>query len=366
MESKLVPIKIRPNGAIIVDDSIRIDGDDYEGVDANINVAIYSHFHDDHFNDFEQAVGSCSRIYMTPETRAVAMAIFSQSDSNWIESRKNVMEVPINQEFEEDVNGKKFKIKLLNSNHILGSCQILIKTDEYSVLYSSDFMFKGTVTDEFLNSVKNVDYLILDSSHGLHSRNQKFDSPSIAKEKILKIAKEVTENKKGLIIRAHSGTMQKVMHWLDSEIDPDIPFLASEKEAKIAEVYSKFNFPIRNIENDEKWEQLYTSNHPFLRFISLGSGYLQCEITEPSVSSIRIGSSSKSNDGTPTNMHVVNIQEHADIDEVSMYVAKIAPKNVIIDNSNRQDNPDRAVQIKNEIEKIMPNTYLLPVNYLQK
>ena len=344
--------KVRPTGSIVIDEMIRCDGDDFAGLDSHIDIACFTHIHDDHIRALPDSIAQCSNVLMTKLTKELANEIFGENDSTWLDIRRNVFGLEIGEK-----HGKKigdYTISFIKNNHILGSGQLLVRSSEFSTLYSSDFTVPGT------DIVKDVDYLILDSTHGAFSRSQKFESPSMAHKLIVDKAKEILEiEKKPLIIRAHRGTLQKVMSWIRSEIDEQIPFFSNEIERKIATVYSRHGFECGDVKEEEEWNAYYLRNHPFVRFLPISTSPLDCEKVFPPVPSIRIGSSTSTSLETLTDMFIVNLQEHAIIDEVLEYVNKINPKYVIIDNSSRVSNPNNPSTLFQEIKKIKP-VYLSP------
>lgn len=346
--------KVRPNGSIIINDDVRCDGDDFAGIDIHIPTACFTHIHDDHIRALPDAIAQCSNVLVTQLTKELANVMFRNTgnDATWLNDRSNFIGMEFGEKNNKKING--CEISFIKCNHILGSAQLLVRAPNFTVLYSSDFSVPGT------EIVKDVDYLILDSTHGAFSRNQKFEPPSAAHKLTIDKAKEIIEYRnKPLIIRAHRGTLQKVMSWLRPEIDEHIPFFANSVEKNIASIYSRHGFECGEIKNEEEWEKYYLKNHPFVRFLAIGTNPLECELIYPPVPSIRIGSSTSSTLTNVNDMFTVNLKEHATIDDVIIYTKQMNPKYVIIDNSSRVANPDNAKSLFNEIQKIKP-TLLSP------
>ena len=59
-------------------------------------------------------------------------------------------------------------------------------------------------------------------------------------------------------------------------------------------------------------------------------------------------------------MYHINLKEHATIPEILDYVEETKPKNIIIDNSIRVENPDNASYLGDKIRKIHDSVILLP------
>lgn len=198
--------------------------------------------------------------------------------------------------------------------------------------------------------IDDIDYLILDSTHGEFSKRQEFESMLEGKKKIIgKVKQELSTGLRQLIIHANRGTMQKVMSWLRKEVD--VPFLAPRIEKNIADVYTKFHFPCGDVEDwEEKGIDYVKRGYPFIRFLPINS-IQQCQLVEPITHSIRVGASITSNLSQPEGMFVVNLQEHATINEIFDYVNRIKPKHIIVDNSQRVQNPANAQSLCNLLNK---------------
>lgn len=333
--------KIRPWGTIVIDDSITCDGGNPHGSEDDKHIACYTHIHDDHIDGLEDALGRTrSRVYATEETVTLSSALLKK-DYEWIKDRKNYFPL----EYNETKPDGDYDITFKKVNHILGSGQLLVRKKNLSVLYSSDFMSPGTDTDI------DVKYLILDATHGEHSTKQKFDEVREGKNNIINKAKEIMDGKKKqLNIHASRGTLQRVMSWLRKEFDDDYPFLANEIDSNLAEGYTISGHPCGKIENDDKnFLKYFESDHPYIRFLSSKIEPV-CELTVPSIPSIRVGSSSATSLQNNSNMFIVNLKEHASVEEIQSYVKEISPEHIIVDNSKRTQNPDNATYLKGILE----------------
>ena len=150
-------------------------------------------------------------------------------------------------------------------------------------------------------------------------------------------------SRKQLNIHASRGTLQLVISWIRTIIDdPDIPFLASKKDVNLAHGYSIYGHYCGKVEDDdENFRRYFDNRHPYIRFIS-NKNETNCEIVEPVVPSIRVGSSSVTSLENESQMYIVNLKEHATVEEVETYVDEIGPEHIIIDNSSRTQNPENA------------------------
>lgn len=320
-------------------------------MDDGKNIACYTHIHNDHIAGLEDALGGKkSHVFATEITKDLASALFMQ-DTEWIKDRINFHGLKINETFPV----ADFEITFKKAHHILGSGQLLVRKKKNSVLYSSDFILEGTHIE------KDVNYLILDVTHGKHSENQDFDDILESKKKIIKKTKEIMdEPKKQLNIHASRGTLQLVMSWLRNEVDEDIPFLANKQEINLAKAYTIYGHRCDVIKDDDVYFQQYLKNeHPYIRFLT-NAAETNCEIIEPVVSSIRVGASSMTSLENDSKMYIVNLKEHATVIEVCEYVKQISPEHIILDNSTRVSNPENATYLKEILEKKGYSVYLSP------
>jgi len=334
--------KIRPWGTIVIDDAITCDGGNPYGSEDDKNIACYTHIHKDHIGGLADALGRThSRVYATSETKTLSSALLKR-DSEWIKDRKNYFGLDYN----ETKPDGDYEITFKKANHILGSGQLLVRKKEISVLYSSDFILPGTVIE------KDVKYLILDATHGEHSEKQKFDEVLEGKKNLIDKTKEIMDGRtKQLNIHASRGTLQRVMSWLRKEVDSDIPFLANEIDINLAHGYTISGHFCGKIENDDdNFLKYFENNQPYIRFFSSKIESV-CEVTEPSVPSIRVGSSSSTSLENISNMFIVNLKEHATVTEIRSYVDEIGPEHIIIDNSKRTQNPENATYLQKILKK---------------
>jgi len=325
--------KIRPWGTLVIEDSILCDGKNFYGMDDGKNISCYTHIHSDHLNGLEDALGrSNSHVFATDITKNFSSALFMQ-DTEWIKERTNYYGL----KFNEVAYVGFFEISFKKAHHILGSGQLLVRHQNHSILYSSDFILEGTHFE------KDVDYLILDTTHGKHSESQDFDDTLESKKKIIAKTKEIMEDsKKQLNIHASRGTLQLVMSWIRDEVDESIPFLAKKKDANLAKAYTIYGHRCGKIEDDDQnFRKYFENEHPYIRFL-VNPVETSCEIIEPIIPSIRVGSSSMTNLVTDSRMYIVNLKEHATVSDVCKYVNKINPKHIILDNSSRVANPENA------------------------
>ena len=354
--------RVRPDGTIVMHDEILCDGADPHGFEVGKNITCYSHIHDDHIKGLDDRLGAPdSRVYSTEDTKKLASALF-QFDSEWINERTNYEGREFGKAHAKTVetNSKSFEISFLQSHHILGSAQILVRGNKNSVLYSSDFLLKGTVE----HVEKNVDCLILDATHGEHSERQDFDEPKDARIKVIKKVKEEVEKARDngdpprMNVQAHRGTIQLVMSWIREHVDLDTRFVTNRKDMNVARIYSDMGHECGVVEDEDYKIDKFFRNQSFIHFLPFMSMKPECEIIDP-LPSFRVGSTSNTDVENPEGMYRINLKEHATVPEVMEYVRECNPKHVVIDNSSRTK-PNNAVYLSHKIKDLGFNVSLSP------
>lgn len=364
-------VNIRRNGTIVLANSILCDGNDEGGMDFNKKITCYTHSHDDHLKGLDERLGvDKAEVYCSSATKKIASAIYQTSGIPILHERRNFKELDIPETVSLNVPYSKFKkvkLSLKKCHHILGSASVLVEADGTSIFYAGDFLKEGTHVE------KDVNYLILDATRGKHSESQVFDDKREARMKIVELAKKLFDKAEDdgcvprLNIHAHRGTMQLVMSWLREAVPYHTKFLASEVNCNIAKVYSEFGHECGDVEDEEgddlrykKIDRYAKENVSYIHFLPINEMPQNCEIFGNVVPSVRIGSSTTSSTNDPEYMYRINLKEHATIPEILEYVKETNPKNVIIDNSTRVDNPDNGSYLAQQIKKINKNVILFP------
>lgn len=221
----------------------------------------------------------------------------------------------------------------MESQHILGSAQVLVETDNTRIVYSSDFSYPGT---------KPVicDILVLDSTHGSSRFDAYADSTSL-KERLTDLVDCEIQAGKSITIRAHVGRLQHIMSVL-SEKFPDIPFLANTRNKKLVSVYRKYGMPITDIINLNSidGEKIIDSSSMFIDFKSNREGESTAEIDKRSavfnIGGRYLGHHTSIQEridksGTPTGIYDLELGDHANYPEILEYVRQCKSSLVITD-----------------------------------
>lgn len=307
---------ITKNGAVLLGDTIVCDG-----YDDSRRTAVFTHIHTDHTKFFETALGKCSENYVTRPTFELLVAL----KGDYLKLRNNLHAL----NFGVSIMPSNEKITLLESQHILGSCQVLVETsDGVKINYTSDFTYPNT------KPVK-CDVLVLDSTHGDPRFGTIVDRES-TERRFIDIVKEEIRRGQPVCVRAHRGRLQYVMHLVSATIHDDIPFLTSKDDAKIIPVYRKYGMPIRNTLTLDSWEgkKITKGTYPYVEFRTFGSSMTLKE--ESGMRRVLLAGLSSSGGTTirdnGNNVFQLEFADHANYQTIMDYVQKATPKVVITDN----------------------------------
>ena len=182
------------------------------------------------------------------------------------------------------LNGHRDYLTLLESSHILGASQVLLEThDHLKILYSGDISPRDVPS--------KCDILVIDSTHERSAldKNANMDSTKVSagegsaaapalnkntdRDMEHRLVEGVMENiaaKRKVCIHAHRGKLQHIMHILSEhdEMPPDIEFLANRTDIRVADVYKKYNYKIRDLVNIHAYEgkKIITEDYPYVEF----------------------------------------------------------------------------------------------------
>lgn len=334
---------VRPWGTVLLGKNVRCDGEAQTDLDRKI--ACISHIHEDHTSGFKDSLSQCDAVISSKTTKELLTVLHG---SMWLNNKNNFLGL----DFHEPYKYKDETITLFPSGHILGSAQILVESDDKKILYSGDYNVPGA------EIVKDVDILVLDSTHGdpVYNDNEPREKKM---DQIIKLVTEEIDELRPVIIRSARGKLQFLMHILRSKVKEAIPFVAKEDDRRVAEVYSKNGMPMGELLRDEsnEFDKILKRNEPYVRFFPSGGELLPCELQ--GTRSIRVGNPPEYSIEL-TNMFQVNLTDHASFDGVMEYVSAIEPSLVITDNSGRSrvlTSVTLATEIKN---KFGIETLILP------
>ncbi|AIF70039.1 mRNA 3'-end processing factor [Palaeococcus pacificus DY20341] len=194
------------------------------GLDSSAKVAFQSHAHTDHFVSGDMIVSTKATKYLSHLRKGGFYKVHPLGKSFYIGD---------------------YKAKLLPAGHMLGSAQIYIEFDEFSLLYTGDVKWFKLRTAE-KSRFKKADVLIIEATFGVPHFN--FPSPREAEKKLIAFIEEALDMKKTPTLYANQmGKAQELLKILDVH---GYTVKASREIIKVAKVYEKFGISFHNIDRD--------------------------------------------------------------------------------------------------------------------
>lgn len=341
---------IKHDGSILLGSHTVCDGADF-----GRKIGVFTHIHRDHTQLLNQAMHECSQIYVSRPTLDLLAAIdqdYTQNVSaecyfNGRHIHALDFNTPIIPKLDEFSTKPEYgdKITLIDTNHILGSCQVLVETkDNVRILYSSDFTV-GT---------KPVlcDILVLDSTHGDPMFNTLIDSKSVEQRLVEYVDQEIQDTK-SILIRAHRGRLEYTMHLLSEYLPKDIHFLVHPTDLKLIPVYRKYGIPIRDCisYNSFEGENIQEGNYPFVEFRVYGQGSNFLEDTDK-MSVFELGGKFLGGGNvlrhTRRNKYDLEFMDHADYSTIIEYAKKASPKFIVTDYARGKQGAKLAANLEKE------------------
>jgi len=330
----LSKINIKNNGAILIGDNISCDGFDYDRT-----FGIISHFHGDHIREFEDSIATFEKIYVTPETKKLLIAI----KGNWLNYRKNLVDIP----YLTQTQCNEESIIFYPAEHCLGSAQTFIELEDSNILYSGDISCDALPY--------KTDILIVEAAYGSPNMVRTYTKEDAIAEFVSKVELELATGPVSIL--ANRGTLQEAMSILHSS-DLGVPFLFHKNITKVSEVYRRHGIDVGDYLEigKEEAEEIMRIRQPHLAFYPLGSHifspdqYVKISLSGwDTISPITTKISNKE--------YIVALFNHCDFKELKDYVQQCNPKIVAVD-SSRCGNAD--IFARNIKRKLGIKAYALP------
>ena len=235
-------------------------------------------------------------------------------------------------------------LKLLESSHMLGSSQVLVVThDGLRILYSGDISPQ--------DRPPKCDVLAIDSTHGNPNLDKKIDSGSMERRLIDAVMENIA-SQKPVCIHAHRGKLQHLMHLLSEhgEMPDDVSFLASKIDIRVAKIYRKYNYGIRDLVDLHEYEgeEITTGDLPWIEFTA-SMGHTPRE-RKGRVSRIAVSGSYGSVVMQQDSKNIwVASDEHAEFTDILKYVKAAEPRAVVTDGSRTSNGLTLANAIKSDL-----------------
>jgi putative mRNA 3-end processing factor len=288
-----------------------------DGTTIDRPIAVISHAHGDHTEEFESALASCDAVLMTPATKDLLIA----DRGNWLLRRRNLIGLP----YQKPFTYKDETITLYPATHMLGSCQVLFENkDRTRTVYTGDFNYPNTPVIE-------ADILVVEATYGDPHDIRTHDRKYLI-NKLVSLIEDELKRQKPVYVFSYPGKIQSLMNILNNA-GVNIPFLATRKDIKMAEIYNKYGMNTGNILDIGTKEayNIQKGTQPFISFHRIGSIVPEAE----KCLTIRASAVMAKEDfyQPRKNYYVVALSDHADFNGLFEYVKKSGAKLVIADSS---------------------------------
>lgn len=299
---------------------------------------VQTHIHDDHMANFDKSKG-LQDLLMSKQTRALLIA-----DQNAdLEYRDNLIAVGAGA-YELDDGSM---LTLLPSGHMLGASQVLVELrDGRRCGYSGDFGWP-------LDDVIEVDELVVDSTYGSPTSVRQYTRGE-AEACLLEVVCQRLRHG-SVHIKAHRGTIERVLHILSGNID--VPILSSQRLLREVEVYREYGFAVGAVEVlDSALGRAALAERSYVRLYSKGDGYGN-ELTEGTT--IECSAFMVPRD-TPLltftdRAYRVALSNHADFEETLAFVAATGARRIVTDNTK-----NHGIELAMAINMRLPGVYARP------
>lgn len=305
-------IDVLANGAVTLGEHVVCDG-----YVSGREYRVQTHIHDDHMTDFNTSKGE-QHFLLSRGTYDLLVAEWNA-------------DLPYRDNFRRLNDGHPqaladgSTVELAPSNHILGACQVALTLPSGDRLgYSGDFGWP-------IERVIEVDQLVVDSTYG-SPRSVREYSQEDAEARLWEIV--CSKLREGSVhIRAHRGTMERVLHLLGQ--GTGVPILASERMIRDADVYRKHGYAICDlVPVTSALGREAQRDRGYVRVYSKGDGSAN-ELTE---GTMIICSAYMCERDAPVMQYSdrafrVALSNHADFYETLEYVKATGAKRVVTDNT---------------------------------
>ena len=315
-----------------------------DGYKEEKKIGVFSHFHEDHIRAMNQCISSYDVLLTHNITFSAIVALEPgmQYRTQWAP-----------QQFGTDYYGRNVTICLLKANHIPGSAQVYVESNDRSMLYSGDFSFPDM-------QIKKADYLVLDASHGDPWHDGRTDRKSVM-NRLFDEVKEKTDMCKSVVIRVSGGTLQEIVWNFEvahsDKILNDVTFVMSEKQKKILfGIYEPYCREFRNnivCEDSHDFWNLVRNRRPFVLFTTrtVPDDDLKKNYYNVVVDKYKFGKENapiipfKNGAGCR-----YNLAAHSSIEDIYSYIQAVNPRYVVTDYSRST----YALQLAKLIEQRFP------------
>ncbi len=215
--------RVTRQGAILLGDNTSIDGHE-----PGRSTRVVTHIHSDHVTGLRKSIKECSMVVATPITHEMLRVLGYRVP----EPKK----LPLEYGVTVSIDGEK--LTLLRSNHIPGTAQVLVETEDGDrLLYTSDFKLPGTPI------VRDADAIVVDATYG------RADWMRPWQEEVEDLLADIVRDALALGsvgVFGYHGKLQEVMLVLRSR-GIDAPFVAPRRVYQLTMVLKRHGYPIGDI-----------------------------------------------------------------------------------------------------------------------
>lgn len=322
-------VDIKSNGAILLGRNFVIDG--YW----DRMVRVITHIHSDHTRDLSRSLQRSSMIVMTHATLELLYEIMNLSVADRVLLSQKAM--PLN--YGEKACIENECITLIESDHIIGSAQVLIESNGLRLGYTGDFKLGRTPI------MKDLDVLVIEATYGSPKYRRRF------KHDVERLLIDVIEDgiSRGVPIRIYGyhGKLQEVMEIIRRH-GITVPFIMPPKIYRVTKIAVKYGYKIDNFYNmySQEGRDIASSNN-YILFMHMNRA-----IERDLRSGVNIILSgwefSEPIKRVDDNTWLVAFSDHADFDELIEYIVKASPKHLVIDNSREGAAEELAEVVRRE------------------
>lgn len=242
-------VDVLSNGAVALTPDVVCDGFVHE-----VPVRAQTHIHDDHMDDFDRSKGF-QDLVMSEPTRDLLVA-----DRNAdLPYRDNIIALNHENVYEQG----RSRIRLIPSDHMLGSCQVEVERDDgLRVGYSGDFQWP-------MRHPMKVDVLVVDSTYGNPESVRGYSQGEVEAQLVELVLAHL---KRGPVhIKAARGTIQRAIHILGADVRQ--PVLCSRRLCNEVEVYQRFGAAVCEVTRcDSTGGRAMMETGRYIRMYSKGDG----------------------------------------------------------------------------------------------
>lgn len=327
-------VRVAPSGAICLKSVV------CDGFEPGFHAAAFTHVHSDHISgSFETCMGQY-HIYVSKITRDMLEAV---TDDTY-RGRTQLHTINYGEPAEITHDGKADYLTLFESKHMLGSSQVFLEThDNLRVLYSGDIS-----PDD---RPPKCDALVIDSTHGDPRFDRIIDSGSLER-RMYDIVNGAISEKRPVCIHAHRGRLQHIMHRLSEPgvVRDSIPFLGGHVDLRMAQIYRKYGYGIRELKNRKSYEgdEIVCGGYPYVEFVASPNATPQEERGQ-AVTLNMIGGFGRATMGHKDGRHWIASDDHAEFSDILDYVREADPQMVVTDNYRGSYGMELAEQIKTRL-----------------